>query len=1155
MQTIETAGGAKLRVDLRADSEKIMCVLEHEQAGACVLHWGLLRGERAGWKVPNRSAWPEGSKPVTGAVQTPFALADGNARLTLQIDPAWGYSFLEFALFHPTGNRWDNNRGRNYRVALPVTAQPAQPPLPAARALISEPRNEVVHALDEGCELAMVTTTSAQSTDVAIATDLEGPLVLHWGVAGSRRGQWSHPVPATWPSGTAAFDAHAVRTPFVDKDGLRQLRLSLPAGEQPVLCFVLYQPDQERWLKNRGGNFTLALAGQKTGPLQDPGLAEIAAEIIEKEAGDNSWTLMHRFELAFNVLDRIGADNLQGLALVFVWLRFSAIRQLDWQRRFNTKPRELAHAQDRLTNKIAERYASADASARPLLRLIATTVGRGGEGQRVRDGILEIMHRNHIKEVAGHFLEEWHQKLHNNTTPDDVVIAEAYIAFLRANGDRGAFYAALKHGGVTRERLLSYERPIRSEPDFVPHLRDPLLRDFDEFLGVLRAVHRATDLGTSIAAARAHMDAGTQHLLDEVRRRHHEPGADTWLLQSVTQVRTTVQAQLHPGRPGLREWLYLDLALEDFLRSVVERNLQRDLPLAELRTWTELALRNLMLSRPHGDLELGLRHLQRLWSESHEDKEAALHGQAVLERLRRALATIVDGDFRLLQPLADHLGLEMGAADWSVRLFTEEVVRGRLEFVASALSRKLDALLRTSAGLGKWQVISRGHGQTGGKIDRQASLAAVQGHAYSTPTVLIVDEIRGDEDVPQGATAILGRSTVDLVSHLAVRARNTGVLLATCWDDEALASWKAGEWAHLRITPAGEIVLEKGQPETASAPVVRASRSLVPRPAPGPWVLTSPGFRNDLVGAKTLNLQRLVGRLPDWIHLPASIALPFGVCERTWEDSGNRALLDEHRALEARIANLAPEAVPEVLSSLRALTTRLLPPAGFEPALRAAMADAGLPKPEPWQDIWQTITRVWASKWNDRAFFNRRSNGIADHQLLMAVLIQQVVPADYAFVIHTANPTTGDRDDLYAEMVPGLGETLVGNHPGRALGFAMRRNESTPRIVSYPSKSAGLYGQGLFFRSDSNGEDLAGFAGAGLYDSFMVPGAEPRPLDLANDSLLWNNDLRHRILTCVAKLGFEVERVLGFPQDIEGVYTQGRFVVVQTRPQVGLTDA
>jgi hypothetical protein len=42
-----------------------------------------------------------------------------------------------------------------------------------------------------------------------------------------------------------------------------------------------------------------------------------------------------------------------------------------------------------------------------------------------------------IKEVKGTWMEEWHQKLHNNTTPDDVPICEAYLAFLASGGDRG----------------------------------------------------------------------------------------------------------------------------------------------------------------------------------------------------------------------------------------------------------------------------------------------------------------------------------------------------------------------------------------------------------------------------------------------------------------------------------------------------------------------------------------------------------------------------------------------------------------------------------------------------------------------------------------------------------------------------------------------
>ena len=67
--------------------------------------------------------------------------------------------------------------------------------------------------------------------------------------------------------------------------------------------------------------------------------------------------------------------------------------------------------------------------------------------QAVRDEILNIMHRNNIGEKRGTWMEDWHQKLHNNTTPDDVAICEAFIAFLQSGGDRGAYWGVLSDAG------------------------------------------------------------------------------------------------------------------------------------------------------------------------------------------------------------------------------------------------------------------------------------------------------------------------------------------------------------------------------------------------------------------------------------------------------------------------------------------------------------------------------------------------------------------------------------------------------------------------------------------------------------------------------------------------------------------------------------
>lgn len=43
--------------------------------------------------------------------------------------------------------------------------------------------------------------------------------------------------------------------------------------------------------------------------------------------------------------------------------------------------------------------------------------------------------------IEDQFLEQWHQKLHTNTTPEDIAICEGYLAFLRSN-DMGEFWCA-----------------------------------------------------------------------------------------------------------------------------------------------------------------------------------------------------------------------------------------------------------------------------------------------------------------------------------------------------------------------------------------------------------------------------------------------------------------------------------------------------------------------------------------------------------------------------------------------------------------------------------------------------------------------------------------------------------------------------------------
>jgi alpha-glucan,water dikinase len=88
-------------------------------------------------------------------------------------------------------------------------------------------------------------------------------------------------------------------------------------------------------------------------------------------------------------------------------------------------------------------------------------------------------------------------------------------------------------------------------------------------------------------------------------------------------------------------------------------------------------------------------------------------------------------------------------------------------------------------------------------------------------------------------------------------------------------------------------------------------------------------------------------------------------------------------------------------------------------------------------------------------------------------------------------------------------------------------------------------------RSDSNGEDLEGYAGAGLYESITTAATRTVRVDYMEDALARDAGARNQLLSRICRLGADIEAALGSAQDIEGVVgADGAITVVQTRPQV-----
>lgn len=127
-----------------------------------------------------------------------------------------------------------------------------------------------------------------------------------------------------------------------------------------------------------------------------------------------------------------------------------------------------------------------------------------------------------------------------------------------------------------------------------------------------------------------------------------------------------------------------------------------------------------------------------------------------------------------------------------------------------------------------------------------------------------------------------------------------------------------------------------------------------------------------------------------------------------------------------------------------------------------------------------------------------RVTAYRDTPTQMAVLVQTMVDADAAGVAFTADPLTGDRDDVLVTAVRGLGERLVG---GEAVG-----------------------------------------------DQWTVRGSAVR-CERVTEHAVDADQVR-----AVAELARRVEAHFGRPQDIEWAFAAGRLFLLQARPMTALPD-
>ncbi|XP_072989475.1 alpha-glucan water dikinase 2 isoform X1 [Typha latifolia] len=1027
-------------------------------------------------------------------------------------------------------------------------------------------------------ELVVLLKNVSGEYNIIVAVDLKGTTVLHWGVSRMSALEWLAPPSEILPESSRLLEG-ACQTYFKESQQgpFQYVDINLKGRNFMGVQFVLWSGGS--WLKNNGSNFFINLEGVELLCLKGENGTKCCTWVlheIAKREKDAERSLMHRFNIATELTLQCRKEGEIGLVAILVWLRFMACRQLCWNKNYNVKPREISAAQDKFTD-VLQKIFMEQIDDRDIVRLIMATVGCGGQGdlgQRIRDEILVIQRNNDCK---GGMMEEWHQKLHNNSSPDDIIICQALLNYVRSNFDMDVYWRTLNSNGLTRQILASYDRPIVTEPHFRDDLKERVIHDLTAYLKTLKAVHSGADLGSSISTCLGHssknlgfMNKEKSHSfvclpkkLEELLIFIQEHGGDRnicSLLEKLLEARGEIRTILLGAIVRLKDFIYLDLALDLAIKTSVEKlfNELNNASLQEIMPLISLMLENLCLSTVYNeDLIYATKDWQcscKLYKPN--DQQWSLQTQAVLDRLQVILADKAQDYQRKIQPSAEYLGNLLRIEKSVITTFTEELIRAGSGATLSTLITRLNPALRNIANLGSWQIISPG--EVCGFIDCVNRLIDVQSKLYNRPTILVSNRVTGEEEIPEGVVGVLTPDQPDVLSHISIRARNNKVLFASFFDQNILQDLrqKKGKEVFIKLTTSGLIYSEAKISLSSlwsSSSCSRKGVLLKNKTFTGKFAITAQEFCTEMVGAKSINIEYLRGRIPPWIKFPISVALPFGAFEASISAEINKDLYKKVLVL----IGLVNSGDISKLQSIKDSILEMKVPIQLLNELKYKMKSSKLSWPGDegegrWNQAWQAIKKVWASKWNERAYISCRKAKLNHDDLCMAVLVQEVIGADYAFVSHTRNPLSGNSSEIYTEVVKGLGETLVGAYPGRAMSFITKKSAlGSPIIISYPSKNIGMYiKKSLIFRSDSNGEDLKGYAGAGLYDSETMDDMELVVLDYSRDRLIHDKGFQQSVFQRIAEAGKIIEGIYGSAQDIEGVVKDGEIYVVQTRPQV-----
>lgn len=170
------------------------------------------------------------------------------------------------------------------------------------------------------------------------------------------------------------------------------------------------------------------------------------------------------------------------------------------------------------------------------------------------------------------------------------------------------------------------------------------------------------------------------------------------------------------------------------------------------------------------------------------------------------------------------------------------------------------------------------------------------------------------------------------------------------------------------------------------------------------------------------------------------------------------------------------------------------------------------------------VIGCWASLWTARAMSYRAREGVEPGQVRLAVVIQQMVEADAAGVMFTANPANGRWDQTVISAAWGLGESVVS---GTVTTDDVVVDAGTGSVLS---------------RRTADKDVMTVYAENGTREQPVAAARRREPV------------LDDREAAELAGHGRRAAAHFGAPQDIEWARAGGKFFILQSRPITALPE-